>query len=226
MPSTKLWFYIIACVLSCVQMGVYISFKIKKKGVAYTVSKCVGSVLFIAVAAAAQFFGKSDSYSLLILIAMIISGVGDYFLSLQNGHHRLKLGAASFASAHICFIAAFICASGFMWPTLPIIAAVFVLEYLVARLIKLNCRGAGKLVAIYCFTVTSMAVLGVSQLFGVMPKAAAVMTAVGGVLFLISDMLWMMYGFVGGSTKKWQKALNVLTYFPAQMLIAGALLFR
>lgn len=222
----KSLFYAVMCALCCVQMAVYIHFKLRSKGTAYTVSKCAGSLLFFTVALAAQFISGVSAYSLLVLLAMALSGVGDYFLSKPHGHHRLKLGAASFIGAHVMFVAAFISVAGFHWLMLPVIAAALLSEFCLMKATKLNCRGAGKQAAAYLAVVTVMAVSACWLLFGDVPRLSAAMTAAGGVLFLVSDCLWVQYGFHrGAGNRSAVKVLNVLTYFPAQMLIAGALLY-
>lgn len=226
MIDGKTLFYAVMCLLCCVQMAVYIHFKLRSKGAAYTLSKCAGSALFFAVALAAQFIGGCTVYSLLILLAMALSGLGDYFLSKPHGHHRLKLGGGFFVGAHVMFVAAFIYFGGFRWLMLPVIALMLLTEYVIARVTKLNCRGAEAQVAGYLSVVTVMAVCACWLVSSDMPSLPASMTAVGGVMFLVSDCLWVQYGFHRGEERRSAvKALNVLTYFPAQMLIAGALLY-
>ena len=230
----KLILYIIACALSVVQMGVYIHFKIKGKGFAYTLSKCTGSLIFILTAVMAAIIGLTDkgagvivdAYTWLIIGALILSAGGDFFLA-QSAQHRLFIGACLFALSHVTFITAYIVLAGFHWQVIPIIAGLFLFEVLMAWIIKLNCRGVAVQMGVYIFTVTSMACFAFTLLFSqAVSITAAAMTAFGGALFLISDVLWLMYGLDKYSPKKLYKILNVVTYFPAQMLIAGALLLR
>lgn len=225
--TAKIIVLTVMCVLLCVQMGVYTHHKLQKKGRAYTLFKCAGSLIFTLTAFGSMLFAKPDGYTVLILCATVLSSVGDYFLSLPHGHHRLKAGAGAFAAAHCFFVIAFMLAGGFHWQTIPFIVLIFLIELLGARLIKLNFRGAGKSAASYILVVTTMAVTACSLLFAdAMPKTAAWLTAVGGTLFLLSDILWMLYGLDKDVPNKVFKALNVVTYFPAVMLIASALYFR
>lgn len=217
----------IACALLCVQMGVYIHFKLRGKGKAYTISKCAGSAIFTLTAFGSMLFKKPDGYAILLMCAAVLSFIGDYFLAQPNGKHRLRVGAAAFGVAHCFLVAAFILLAGFHWQVIPVAVLAFLLEALGARIIKLNFRGAGRGAAAYIFAVTCMAAFAGALLFvDSVPKTAAWLTAAGGVLFLVSDIFWMLYGLDRDAPKPLFKAINVLTYFPAVMLIMSALWFR
>lgn len=216
-----------AWTLLCVQMGVYIHYKLRGKGRAYTLSKCAGSAIFTLTGLGALTRAPIDGYVLLMLCGAVLSFVGDYFLAQPQGHHRLRWGAAAFAIAHCFFMTAFIVEGGFHWQIIPFAALVFMLELLGARAIKLNFRGAAKGAALYILTVTVMAAMACSLLFlDVMEPTAAWMTAIGAVLFLVSDIVWMLYGLDKNLPNKVFKAINVVTYFPAVLLMMSALYYR
>lgn len=222
-------FYIVMCLVLCAQMVVYSHYKVRGKGREYTLSKCAGSLIFTVTALVGVII-TPDVYSFLVLGAMILSFVGDYLLS-RTSHHRLKVGGATFAAAHLCFMAAFICAGGFRWQVIPVTAVLFAAELIAARLLKMKTRGAGKGMAFYIATVTMMAVCAGAMVFSgdftaEMSDASRFMTGIGAFLFLISDFFWMTYGMIFSSAKSGLKIANVFTYFPAQILISGALLFR
>jgi len=133
--------------------------------------------------------------------------------------------------AHLCFIAAFIYLAGFHWQTIPAVIILFGIEVVLAKVLKLRTRGVGADMAVYIVVVTTMAVTAgamfLTDKFTVpMSDVSRIMVVAGAVLFLISDCFWMTYGMIFGNSKPALKIANVLTYFPAQMLIAGALLFR
>lgn len=227
MNVNKNGFYIAMWVLLVLQMLAYSHYKLRGKDVMYIVTKVAGGVIFTGTALVSALLSKPDGYSWLIIAAMFLSVLGDYYLAQPPGKHRLKLGAVSFVCAHCFFMAGFITLTGIHWQTVT--AFVLVYGALVAGgyAIKLNCRGAGKGVALYIAFVTFMACCACSlPLFADMPQGAAVMTAVGGALFLISDVFWVMYGLDKNAPNRLFKIANVFTYFPAQLLIAGALLFR
>ena len=228
--KSEMLFFAAMCALCLIQMPVYSFYKIKGKGTAYTVSKCAGSLVFVLTALGSLFFAKPDIYSFLIIAAMLLSAAGDYLLS-RTASHRLKIGGCTFAAAHICFIASFIYAAGFNWLSIPVILAMFVIELLAAKLFRLKSRGVGTEMSVYIIIVTAMAVSAVFMLLAdglcvPVSRAAQIMTAIGAVMFLVSDIFWMTYGMIFSSAKASLKIANVFTYFPAQMLIAGALLFR
>lgn len=226
----KTVFFALMCALMCVQVPVYCHYKVRGKGTAYTVSKCSGSIIFLLTALGSLVFAKTDTYSILIIVAMALSLVGDYLLS-RTAAHRLKAGGAAFAAAHICFTAAYIYAAGFKLIEVAVIAALFELELLGAKVFNLKNRGAGAGMAVYIISVTTMAVCAAFMLFAPqlrveMSRMSIIMTAVGAALFLASDCFWMTYGMIFNNAKASLKIANAVTYFPAQLLIAGALLFR
>lgn len=228
--KSEVLFFAAMCVLSLIQMPVYCFYKLKGKGRAYTISKCAGSLIFVLTALGSLFFSVPDAYSVLIIAAMLLSAAGDYLLS-RTASHRLKIGGCTFAAAHICFIASFIYAAGFNWLSIPVVLALFAVELLAAKLLKLKSRGVGTEMSVYIIIVSAMAVSAVFMLVSdelrvPMSAAARIMTMLGSVMFLVSDLFWMTYGMIFSSAKASLKIANVLTYFPAQMLIAGALLFR
>lgn len=219
-----------AAVLICLQSGFYAAVKaFVGKGRLYTVSKCAGCAVYILTAGASVFISGADVYTVLMLAGFLLSAGGDYYLSLV-GHKRLKAGGLSFSAAHLAFSAAFITV-GRLSPVQPAaLAAVLLAELAVMKLTGFRFRGIAKMIIGYSAAVSAMAVLAVSLPFaGTLGRVPAVMTAAGGVMFLVSDILWAITAF-GGLRKKNTiavlKALNAVTYFPAQALMAGALLFR
>ena len=220
-------FYIAMWVLLALQMLAYSRCKLRGKDVMYTLTKVAGGVIFTVTALASAVMQKPDGYSWLIIAAMFLSVLGDYYLAQPPGKHRLKLGAASFVCAHCFFMAGFISLAGMHWQTVVAFAIVYGLLIAGGYAIKLNCRGAGKGVALYIAFVTFMACCACSlPFFADMPRGATVMTSCGGALFLVSDIFWVMYGLDKNAPNKAFKIANIFTYFPAQLLIAGALLFR
>lgn len=221
---TGLYIFIPLCVLSLAQIIVYSIIKVKGKGPAYTISKCIGSLIFIAAAVAAMIISGFDLHSALMLAAFLFSGFGDYYLSLDSKHKRLKTGASCFLAAHCTFIAAFISIGSFHWLTLPITAVLFAAEVAAAKIGKINFYGIEKGVAAYILTVSAMAVQACSLAVIEAFSPFALLSACGAVLFLISDLIWVCYGLNKNSSQHLLKVLNVVTYFPAQMLLAGAML--
>ncbi len=186
--------------------------------------------MFIATAMISLVFTEADAYSVMIIVSMFLSAVGDYLLS-KKSRHRLKIGGGIFMLAHICFIAAFITAAGFHWQVIPVALVLLILELAAAKLLKIKTRGVSADMMLYIVVVTTMAVCAASMLltgeFNLqMSNISRNLTIIGAFLFLISDCIWMTYGMIFSSSKPILKIANVLTYFPAQMLIAGALIFR
>lgn len=219
-----------AWLLSLVQTTVYACIKVRGKSKAYTISKCLGSALFCLLGAYALVNciakGENIAFSAMLLAAFVFSAFGDYFLSLPEGHKRLKLGIISFSSAHIIFFIAFALAGGFFLWQLAVYLCVLLVVVASLRIFKFNFRGMKNFVFAYTALVTLMATQALAVAFSRnFPLYVGLPIAIGGALFFISDLVWSIYGFSSFKRASLLKVINVYTYFFGQMFIAsGAVL--
>lgn len=213
-----------AWLLILVQTYIYSKIKLRGKSTAYTVAKLSGGAVFTLTGALSLLFSCSF-FQLSMLGAFLLSMLGDYFLALPEGHGRLKFGIASFSMAHVVFLASFILYGGFfLWQLLAYLA-LFLVFILSLRICDFNFRSMKPFVIAYTALVTLMAVQACTLPFaGILPRLPSILIAVGGVLFLISDCIWSLYGFSRRFNSGALKVANVYTYFFAQLLMASGVL--
>lgn len=157
--------------------------------------------------------GEIQLYGGLILGGLGLSLLGDIFLMLPE--NRFLAGWGAFLAAHLLYITAFTSGlSELRWePALPIFGlASAALIYLFPHLSRFKLP-----VTLYVGVISLMAWTAWSRWLG---DAAAgfPLAASGAALFMISDWILALDRFKGKF--KSARALNLLTYYAAQMLIA------
>ena len=154
-------------------------------------------------------------YRMMIIGGLVCSLVGDILLMLPND--RFLSGLAAFLLAHFCYITAFISEINAVnwWLPIPfiIIGLVFV-NYIFPRL-----RTQKIPVIIYVVIILVMGWLA-SELWYQVPQIGTLLIFTGAILFTVSDLLLAINKFQGSF--KSYKALNLTTYFTAQLLIASS----
>ena len=94
-----------------------IVFKQKANTTLYSIFKPLTTLLIISIAALI-FYETSNTYSSIVIVALIFSLIGDIFLITDK---YFLPGLASFLIAHICFIVGFISLYGFNFNLAPIL---------------------------------------------------------------------------------------------------------
>ena len=177
-------------------------------------------IVLIAAAASADL----PVVKVWVLAALVFGLLGDVGLMLSDKDAEkpdlpFMLGLGSFLVGHVCYLAAF--ARYGIHSTTALAGALIVLGAALLTLPKVLAgaweSGGRELVAVvtlYALMLSAMTVLAVGT--------SAVATAIGGVLFLASDMLIAIERFV---TKLKRGALLVIvTYHAAQVLIVVGLI--
>ena len=152
-------------------------------------------------------------YKMLIIGGLICSLAGDIFLMLPTD--RFLAGLAAFLLAHLCYITAFSSEINALswWLPIPFIIIGLGFVYLIFPRL-----GTQKIpVIIYVVIILVMGWLA-SELWYQVPKIGTLMIFAGAILFIVSDLLLAINRFQGSF--KSYKALNLTTYFGAQLLIA------
>ena len=155
-------------------------------------------------------------YKFMILIGLLFSLAGDVFLMLPSD--RFVAGLVAFLIAHLFYIAAFASEiTGLIWwPLIP-----FVIYGIVIYIILAPSLGKLKLpVLIYVLVILMMTWLAWER-WNQTGQSGALLASIGAVLFVISDTILAIDRFRG--TFKLSRALNLTTYFAAQLLIAGSI---
>lgn len=206
---TAIGFTITACLVACGALVLceYRGWKISK-----AILKIVASTAFLALAL--QLNATASTYGQLILLALVLSWVGDVFLLSQKSRLFL-LGLTSFLLAHVVFAMAF--------ASRPIDGTA-----LVAGLVFMSCIGAAVLAwlwnhlkAFYRAAVTAYVTAIVAMCaFAIATSAASGvwLLAAAAVTFAVSDIAVARERFVapGANNKLWGLPL----YYVAQILLA------
>jgi len=159
--------------------------------------------------------GASPSYKYLILSGLFFSLAGDVFLMLPSD--RFVLGLVAFLIAHLFYISAFASEIGSLvwWPLIPlVIFGVGIYSILAPSLGKLRLP-----VLVYSAAILTMAWLAWERWIQI-DQTGALLASIGAVLFVLSD------GILAINRFRWKfntaRALNLATYFAAQLLIAAS----
>ena len=187
--------------------------------------------IFFIVTAAIALWNRPEvyRYGLPILVGLVFGMLGDIYLDQKwvypdDKKKYLYAGFASFAIGHLFYIPAIFCAAKIplklFW--IPLLFGVIVSIFSLAteKATKQNFGEFKPTVAAYGVVVAGMA--GTSILAAVLTKAPAfIFCAVGGVMFLISDLvLSPMYFGPKEKNNPTNFFINHLTYYIAQYLLA------
>lgn len=182
--------------------------------------KTTASVMFVLMAVSLQT-GAEEPYFSLILIGLCLALTGDVLLIFADRSSSfLAWGMICFLFTHLFYIAAL-----FTRVPLSVYDAAFFAAFLVLAAITFCLRGVRfkKLhpaVYIYAAVLCAMAARAFSTLFS--PKAGetfAILIAIGGGLFLVSDVLLAAQS-IGGRLSKAFGMLSTFAYYGSQILFA------
>lgn len=157
----------------------------------------------------------------LMLIGCVLAMAGDIVI-YDTAELSFIIGAALFAVAHVFYAAAFYVLCGFRPSDLIVPACVFVPSILFITLAPIfNFGGALMEVvcAVYALILSCMVGKALSNLR--MGTAISAVIAVGSILFFTSDLMLLLNMF--GSIHRIPRILCLATYYPAQFLLAFAL---
>jgi uncharacterized membrane protein YhhN len=173
-------------------------------------------VFIVAIA----FLGQSGNpfYKYMIITGLVFSLAGDIFLMLPTD--RFVEGLSAFLIAHLFYIAAFASEVGSLmwWPLIPL----FIYSIVVYRKIAKSLGKQKIPVLLYFAVIMVMAWLALERWVHT-GQTPAMLAFIGAVLFIASDSILAINRF--GREFGSYKALNLSTYFAAQLLIAGSLGF-
>ncbi len=191
---------------------------------------CAFMYLITGIISAASLYRVTD-YSVLILSALTLGALGDFFLEYKKKKF-FPVGVAFFALGHIVYSFTFLCVGNYkslahITAVAGVTAALTAVILLFAKM-KLRLKGKKKLILIYapvlvfafaCAFVSSITAINNGNLsFGLC-------LAAGGALFLMSDL---MIGMGKGGLNRPPFLRNAVsyTYFAAQTLFALSIYFQ
>ncbi len=169
--------------------------------------------------------------AILIVIGLILGMVGDIFLNMRNLYEGAKsnkifaIGILAFLSGHFLYIAFLIGDAGEkLWLALLITALLSVLAIPpLMKQITAPSMGLKIFGYVYLVVVIAMFSCAVTMLTQKGITAMTIIFVIGAFLFVVSDFIMIYYSF--GKKIKPLRAINLLSYYVGQLLIASCILF-
>lgn len=195
-----------------------------------TVLKGLASCFFVVLGVLC-FAANCTSFGKLIVIGLALGLVGDVLLNLRNvvtGGASMKvfaLGILAFLSGHFLYIAALVAANTGIVLLAVVLTAVLSAAAIppLMRRITAPSKGLKAFGYIYLVVVIAMFSCAAMLLVKTGVTVLTVLFAVGALFFVVSDFIMIYYSF--GKKIKPLRAINLLTYYLGQLLIATAILF-
>ncbi|MGN0554801.1 MAG: lysoplasmalogenase family protein [Candidatus Fimenecus sp.] len=215
--------------------AVFLVLRVKRGGIAALYAKAVASLCFIATAIAAtnenRLFLDFGSF---MTFGLVFGLLGDVWLDLkwiylQDKDSYLYSGFIFFLLGHVCFVTAVFKVGPYTPSSLIVaFAAALVIAFvaiLMEKPLKMHYGKFKWIVFLYSFmlalTMTMAMTLAVITGF---EKMWTVMS-VGGLLFLLSDLVLSGMYFGEGKNTSFNIVLNHTLYYAAQFIMAATILF-
>lgn len=215
--------------------AVFLVLRVKRGGIAALYAKAVASLCFIATAIAAtnenRLFLDFGSF---MTFGLVFGLLGDVWLDLkwiylQDKDSYLYSGFIFFLLGHVCFVTAVFKVGPYTPSSLVVaFAAALVIAFvaiLMEKPLKMHYGKFKWIVFLYSFmlalTMTMAMTLAVITGFD---KMWTVMS-VGGLLFLLSDLVLSGMYFGEGKNTSFNIVLNHTLYYAAQFIMAATILF-
>ncbi len=226
------WALLIVGVLATV---VFLVLRVKRGGIAALYAKAVASLCFIATAIAAtnenRLFLDFGSF---MLFGLVFGLLGDVWLDLkwiylQDKDSYLYSGFIFFLLGHICFVTAVFKVGPYTTPSVLVaFAAALVIAFvalLMEKPLKMHYGKFKWIIFLYSFTLSLTMTMAMTLAFITGFQTMWVVMSVGGLLFLLSDLVLSGMYFAEGKNTKGNIILNHSLYYAAQFIMAATVLF-
>lgn len=167
-------------------------------------------------------FTSDNTFGTLIIIGLIFGLIGDLFLVYINDKKCFVLGLSSFFIGHIFYVIAFLLKTEIVYYDFFIIGFILIFALSFFKFYKLEFKQLKVPVYAYTFIISIMQTKALSIVFS-FELAIMFPILIGSILFVMSDMILAYTTF-----KKYThflSALNLITYYFGQLLIAYSLFF-
>ena len=195
-----------------------------------TVLKGLASLFFVILGLVC-YVPSPTPFGRLIVIGLVLGLLGDVLLNMRNlyeGKKSMKvfaLGILAFLSGHFLYIAALLgrdisilVPAALMTAVLTLLAVPPLMKRITAPSKGLRIFGwVYLIIVIYMFSCSAM------LLYNIGANALTLLFAAGGLLFMVSDFIMIYYSF--GKKIKPLRAINLLSYYVGQLLIAVSILY-
>ncbi len=226
--------YWIVIILGIVTTIIFLAVRVKKGGVPGLVAKSIASIFFISTACAALAANTMElSYGLLIVIGLVCGLLGDIWLDLkyvyaQDKDAYLYTGFYSFLAGHLFFITAIF--MNYKWTLVTILLSMVpaligaIATMAMEKPMKLDYGRFRPTCFIYGFILMMLASSSIVAAVTTGETVWIVMS-IGGVLFLLSDLMLSGTYFGEGKNTTSYVLINHGLYYSAQFVIASSILF-
>ena len=235
--DTSLILYTCTVLLGLFSLVGFLFLRVKKTNVKSLMLKSVTSVMFILTGVFLTI-AKPSLYAALIVGGLVCGILGDIWLDMkfmyrQDEDFLTKAGFSSFTFGHFFYIAAIIAGSSqFKLVSIPMSLVVGVIAALVIyfgeKVMKLKYHANYKIIStLYgglLFFVTAMS-FNCAFLGGFKENLHLVTFFIGGIFFIISDIILSGTYFGEGKNRPVDIVTNHVTYYIAQFVIASSILF-
>ena len=219
-------------VFMLISLGFLIYFNYHPHGYKMPIVKTITSLLFIAICISSyKTIYLNTQYFIFILLALILSLIGDVFLAFNNSSSdevskMFVYGLSSFSIAHIFFSIAFSTLTPVLVWHILLFILISVISILFLNLIKgFDFKGAYKLVVTYSIIISFMFTRALSLTSLIHENFwSTILVIVGACLFLLSDLI-LCFIYFHKKSPSYMTALNLLCYYVGQGLIALSLAF-
>lgn len=234
--------YWVLIICAAITLVFYVREKIKSYSLKAAIIKSVVSALFIAVGVYGLHVSAANAsgnpIGALVVMGLVCGLLGDIWLDLKYvfPEHDLPFtyaGFAVFGIGHILYIAGMLVRfspppGGMAYVLVPIVLAIVmsIVNAALEKPMKLNYGRMKPVVIAYGVLLFTTMLLsgGLALSYGWQEPALNLLFA-GGILFAVSDLVLSGTYFGTGHERPVDFVLNYFTYYPAQFLIATALMF-
>lgn len=226
------WALLIIGVLATV---VFLVLRVKRGGIAALYAKAVASLCFIATAIAAtnenRLFLDFGSF---MLFGLVFGLLGDVWLDLkwiylQDKDSYLYSGFIFFLLGHICFVTAAFKVGPYTEKSVLVAFAaalvIAVVALLMEKPLKMHYGKFKWIIFLYSFMLSLTMTMAMTLAFATRFQMMWVVMSVGGLLFLLSDLVLSGMYFAEGKNTKFNVILNHSLYYAAQFIMAATVLF-
>lgn len=195
----------------------------------YTKAKGTASLLFITACMVAGYAGRQQisRYFILLLLGLVLCAAGDVFLGLANKAKKVRAkpflaGGISFMLAHFVFCALLFMLNGASWHNWILPILLWLVLYGLEKKQHIKLKKMRLLAYVYAFCIGVLAGKAIEMLWLADVFMQGILVAVGGVLFLISDII-LLFLYFGVKRARWTRYANLTTYYiGVYCLAAGA----